>query len=168
MRLKLTATLRILLFLTVAGGTGCTTVNVRSNFVPPPDALTPRTLQIFASSSIGGHPMGDDPSLHNRVADAFRKQFPGVRIVESQPDMVVYFTIVDYMPGCLPNCKKFRTYRNWSCEVERFARQSSPETRTMVFNVEGSSYNPFYNQASHCASQLSEMSGRSRRISTPD
>ena len=62
--------------------------------------------------------MGDDSSLHNRVADASRKQFPGVRIVESQPDMVVFFTIVDYVPGCLPNCKKFRTYRNWSCEVE--------------------------------------------------
>jgi hypothetical protein len=55
----------------------------------------PRTIQIFASSSIGGRPMGDDPTLHDRVAKAFQQQFPGIRPDESQPDMVVFFTIVD-------------------------------------------------------------------------
>jgi hypothetical protein len=165
---KLTATFRILFFLAVVAGTGCTTLNVRSNFVPLPDTLTLRTLQVFASSSIGGRPMDDDPSLRNRLAEAFQKQFPGARIVESQPDMVVFLTIVDYVPGCLPDCKKFRTYRSWSCEVMSYARESTPEARTMVFNVEGASYNPFYNQASDCASQLSKMSGSSKRVQTPD
>lgn len=164
---KLTATSRILLLLVVVGGTGCTTLNVRSNFVPSPDALTPRTLQVIANSSIGGRLMGDDPSLRNRVADAFQKQFPGVRMDDSQPDMVVFFTIVDYVPGCSPNCKKFRTYRNWSCEVERFPRESDSEARTLVFNIDGASYNPFFNQASDCASQLSKLSRSSKRTQSP-
>jgi hypothetical protein len=112
--------------------------------------------------------MGDDPALRNRVADAFQKQFPGVRIVDSQPDMVVFFTIVDYVPGCLPDCKKFRTYRNWSCEVERFPRESNSEARTLLFNIDGSSYNPFFNQASDCASELSKLSRSSKRSPSPD
>jgi|SRR5271156_6805063 len=160
---KLTVTLTAVLFLVAVLETGCTTLNVRSNFVPSPDALTPRTLQIFASSSIGGRPIGDDPALRNRVADAFQKQFPGVRIVDSQSDMVVFFTIVDYVPGCLPDCKKFRTYRNWSCEVERSPRESNSEARTLLFNIDGSSYNPFFNQASDCASELSKLSKISKR-----
>jgi hypothetical protein len=159
---KLTATFRILFFLTVVGGTGCTSLNVRSNFVPPPDALTPRTIQVSASSSIGGRPMGEDTTLRSSLAEAFQRQFPGARIVESQSDIFVILTMVDYVPGCLPNCKKFRTYRNWSCEVMSYARESSPDARTMVFNIDGSSYNPFYNQASGCASQLSRMAASSK------
>jgi hypothetical protein len=165
---KLTAAFKILFFLVVVGGTGCTTLSMRSNFVPPQDALTPRTLHVFASSSIGGRPMSDDPSLRNRLADAFQKQFPGARIVESEPDMVVFLTISDYVPGCLPDCKKFRTYRNWSCEVMSYARESNQEAKTLVFNIEGSSYNPFFNQASDCASQLSKLSGSSKRTQMPD
>ncbi len=111
--------------------------------------------------------MGDDPSLRNRVDDAFQKQFPGVRMDDSQPDMVVFFTIVDYVPGCSPNCKKFRTYRNWSCEVERFPRESNSEARTLVFNIDGASYNPFFNQASDCASQLSKLSRSSKQTQSP-
>jgi hypothetical protein len=65
--------------------------------------------------------MGDDPSLRDHVATAFQKRFPGARLVESQPDMVVFFTVVDYVPGCSPNCKKFKTYRNWTCEVMTYA-----------------------------------------------
>ena len=106
--------------------------------------------------------MGEDPTLRNKLAEAFQKQFPGARIVESQSDMFVILTMVDYVPGCLPNCKKFRTYRNWSCEVMSYARESSPDARTMVFNVNGASYNPFYNQASDCASQLSKMAKNSK------
>ncbi len=98
--------------------------------------------------------MGDDSTLHDRVAKAFRQQFPGIRSDESQPDMVVYLTIVDYVPGCLPNCKKFKTYRNWSCEVEIFAVESESKTETFVFNLDGSSYNPFHDPAANCASQL--------------
>jgi len=112
--------------------------------------------------------MGDDPSLRNRLAEAFQKQFPGARIVESQPDMVMILTIVDYVPGCLPDCKKFKTYRNWSCEVMGYARESNPEARTMVFNIEGSSYNPFYDPASDCALQLPKMGGSSKPVQRPD
>src|SRR4029077_14331364 len=90
---KRTTAFRILFFLADVGGTGCTTLNVRSSFVPTPDTLTPRTIQVFASSSIGGRPMGDDPSVRNQRAEAFLKQFQGTRIVESQPDMVLIFTI---------------------------------------------------------------------------
>jgi len=110
-----------------------------------------RTIQIFASSSIGGRPMGDDSTLHDQVAKAFQQQFPGIRSDESQPDLVVFFTIVDYVPGCLPNCKKFKTYRNWSCEVEIFA-----EPETLVFNLDGTTYNPFHDPAANCASQLTK------------
>jgi hypothetical protein len=156
---RLTAILRILPFLAVIGATGCTTLNSSINFVPPPGTPTPGTIQVLASSSIAGHPMSDDPSLRDRVAAAFQEQFPGSRLVESQPDMVVIFTIVDYVLGCLPNCGKFRTYRNWSCEVMAYATASNPEVDTIVFNLDGSTYNPFYDQASNCASQLSKVSG---------
>jgi hypothetical protein len=106
--------------------------------------------------------MGDDPSLRDHVATAFQKQFSGARLVESQPDMVVIFTLVDYVPGCLPDCKKFKTYRNWSCEVMTYAKEPNPETDSMVFNLEGSTYNPFYNPASNCASQWSKASQASK------
>jgi hypothetical protein len=100
--------------------------------------------------------MGDDSTLRDRVATAFQKQFPGIRSDESEPDMVVFFTIVDYVPGCLPNCKKFKTYRNWTCEVEIFAVKSESKTDTFVFNLDGSTYNPFHNPAANCASQLTK------------
>lgn len=75
--------------------------------------------------------MGDDPTIRNQVAEAFQRQFPGIRSDESDPEMVVFFTIVDYVPGCLPNCKKFRTYRNWTCEVEIFSVESASGTDTL-------------------------------------
>ena len=156
---KLTAVLRVVCFLIAVGGAGCTKLDSRINFVPPGGVFTPRTIEIFASSSIAHRPMSDDPSLRARVTTAFQKQFPGTRLVESRPDMVVFFTIVDYVPGCLPNCRRFRTYRNWSCEVEAYPRDSNSEVGTMVFNLDGSTYNPLYDQASNCASQLSKTSG---------
>jgi hypothetical protein len=152
----------ILSLLVVIGAAGCTTQEVRTNLVPLRGTPAPQTIQILASSSIDGRPMGDDPSLRDHVATAFQKRFPGARLVESQPDMVVFFTLVDYVPGCLPDCKKFKTYRNWTCEVMTYARESHPEVDTMVFNLEGSTYNPFYNPASNCASQLSKVSRGSK------
>jgi hypothetical protein len=146
------------LVLVAGAAAGCTTEKVRMNVVSQQETLAPRTIQIEASSSIDGRSMGDDLSLRERVATAFQKQFPDVRLVQSQPDMVVFFTIVDYAPGCSPNCKKFKTYRNWSCEVMIYPTDSHPEAHTIVFNLEGSTYNPFYNPASNCASQLSKVS----------
>jgi hypothetical protein len=96
------------------------------DLVPQQGTLAPRTIQIEASSSIDGRPMGDDLSLRERVATAFQKQFPEARLVQSQSDMVVFFTLVDHVPGCSPNCKKFKTYRNWSCEVMIYPTDSHP------------------------------------------
>jgi hypothetical protein len=138
----------------VFGAVGCSSHEIRTNLVQLRGTPAPQTIQIFASSSIGGRSMGEDSSLRDAVDKAFQKHFPGIRLVESQPDMVVFFTIVDYVPGCLPNCKKLRTYRNWTCEVEIFAVESEPKTDTLVFNLDGSTYNPFFNPASNCASQL--------------
>src|SRR5208282_475339 len=108
--------------------TGCSSHHVRTNLSKLRETPEPRTIQILASSSVGGRPMGDDSALRDRVAKAFQRQFPGIRSDESQPDMVVFFTMVDYVPGCLPNCKKFKTYRNWNCEVEIFAVDSESRT----------------------------------------
>ena len=77
--------------------------------------------------------MGEDPTLRERVAKAFQRKFPPTRLVESQPDMVVFFAIVDYVPDCLPNCKNFKTYRNWSCEVEIFAAESESKMTRWCF-----------------------------------
>jgi hypothetical protein len=150
--------MKILSLLLVVSAVGCTKEQVRINLVPQREAIAPRTIQIEASSSINGRPMGDDPSLRSRVAAAFQKQFPGAQVVQSEPDMVVFFTIVDYIPGCSPDCKKFKTYRNWTCEVEIYSRDSYPNTDTIVFNLDGSTYNPFHNPASSCASRLLKAS----------
>ena len=142
--------------LVVISATGCSSHHVRTNLSKLRGTPAPRTIQILASSSIGGRPIGDDSTLHDRVAKAFQEQFPGIRSNESQPDMVVFFTMVDYVPGCLPNCKKFKTYRNWTCEVEIFAVESDSKTETFVFNLDGSTYNPLHNPAANCASELTK------------
>jgi hypothetical protein len=152
----------ILSLILVVSAAGCTTERVRMDLVPERGTLVPRTIQIEASSSIDGRPMGDDSSLREQVARAFQKQFPGAHLVKSQPDTVVFFTIVDYVPGCSPNCKKFKTYRNWSCEVMIYPTDSHPDAHTMVFNVDGSTYNPFYNPASNCAWQLLRATRRGK------
>ena len=158
-RTEILRTTRSVLFLLLLVNTaGCTTESVRMNSVPPPDIVATRTIQVYASSSISGRPIGDDPPLRQRVAAAFQKQLPGARLVQSKPDMVVFFTIVDYVPGCEPNCKTFKTYRNWSCEVEIYSTDSHPEGHTTVFNLEGSTYDPLYDPVSNCAARLLKAS----------
>ena len=157
-----------LFLLVVISATGCSSHHVRTNLTKLRRTPAPRTIQIFASSSIGGRPMRDDPTLQERVTKAFRQRFPGIRSDESQPDMVVYFTIVDYVPGCLPNCKKFKTYRNWTCEVEIFAVESESKTDAFVFNLDCSTYNPFHNPAANCASQLTKTFRRLNSIPNSD
>ena len=152
-----------LLVAAVIGLAGCTKQKVRTNPVPLRATPEPRTIQVMASSSLGGRPMGDDPSLYDQVAKAFHKQFRSAQLVQSESEMLVIFTMVDYVPGCSPNCKKFKTYRNWSCEVILYPRDPQPATETMVFNLDGASYNPFYNQGSHCAQQLARALRGSKR-----
>lgn len=137
---------------------GCATIHVRTNYAPPTGAPAPRTMEVFASSSIKGRPMARSDSLRERVALAFRNRFPNLRLVESNGDISVFFTIVDYVPGCLPNCKKFKTYRNWSCEVEEYPKE--PGRNTLVFNLDGSTYDPFYDPVTGCSSQFAKVTGR--------
>jgi|SRR5579859_2942868 len=152
-----TMALELLCILVAIGAAGCATTDERTNFAPPRGGPEPRTVQVFASSSIKHRPMKESPSLRDQVAVAFRQRFPNIELVESKPDMVVFFTIVDYGPGCSPNCGKFRTYRNWSCEVEMFPRESEPQTGTLVFNLEGSTYNPFYDAPANCAARFAKV-----------
>jgi len=141
------------------GTAGCTTTEERTNYTPPHGKSEPRTVQIFAGSSLKrkptAGPLDDNPYLRDDLAAAFRHRFPNLQVVESRPDMVVYFNIVDYVPGCAPNCQKFRTYRNWNCEVEVFWR-SEPTTQTLVFNWGGSTYNPLYDPTANCAARFAK------------
>jgi hypothetical protein len=152
-----TTVLRLLCISVAIGAAGCATTEVRTNYTPPHHKPEPRTVQILASSSIKHSPMKENSSLRDQVAAAFRQRFPNAELVESKPDMVVFFTMVDYVPGCKPNCKKFQTYRNWNCEVEMFPRESEPEAGTLVFNLEGSTYNPLYDPAVNCAAQFAKV-----------
>lgn len=92
--------------------TGCSSKHVRTNLARLRETPPPRPIQIFANSSISGRPMREDAPLRDQVTKAFQKQFPGAELDESRPGMVVFFTMVDYVPGCSPKCKKFKTYRN--------------------------------------------------------
>ncbi|HKD80868.1 MAG TPA: hypothetical protein VKH81_14320 [Candidatus Angelobacter sp.] len=144
---------------------------MKTNIAPTPEASSPRTIKVFASSGIKNHPIADNRFLRERTVAAFQKQFSGVRVIDSEADtadLVVIFTVVDYAPGCLPNCKKFRTYRNWTCEAMSYPRQPhSDSSGTFVFNLEGSTYNPFYDPASSCASKLARVMGNSRKSAEP-
>jgi hypothetical protein len=152
-----TTVLRLLCISAAIGAAGCATIEVRTNYTPPHGKAEPRTIQVLANSSIKHSPMKENSSLRDQVAAAFRQRFPNAGLVESKPDIVVFFTIVDYVPGCLPNCEKFRTYRNWTCEVEMFPRESEPETGTLVFNLDGSTYNPLYDPAANCAARFAKV-----------
>ncbi len=159
--------IKCIVLLVVIGAAGCSSKHVRTNLARLQGTPSPRTIQILASSSIGGRPMREDSPLRDRVAKAFQKQFPGALLDESQPDMVVYFTMSDYVPGCLPNCKKFRTYRNWSCEVVVSTVESESKTDTLVFNLDGSTYNPFLDSGANCASQLTKTFRSLNRLPIP-
>jgi hypothetical protein len=151
-----TTVLGLLCISVVVEAGGCATIEVRTNYTPPHGKAEPRTFEVRASSSIKHSPMKENSSLRDQVASAFRQRFPNAELVESKPDMVVFFTIVDYVPGCLPNCKKFQTYRNWTCEVELFPHESEPEASTLVFNLDGSTYNPVYDPAANCAARFAK------------
>ena len=135
---------------------GCAATDQRTNYTPPHGKAEPHTVQVFASSSLKHSPMKENLSLRDQVAAAFRHRFPNTELVESKPDMVVFYTMVDYVPDCAPNCEKFRTYRNWNCEVEVFW-ESEPKTPTLVFNWDGSTYNPFYDPAANCAARFAKV-----------
>lgn len=139
---------------------GCTTLRTRPGYVSPRDVATLRTIEITARSSIAGRPMADDPSLRNRVAAAFRKQFPSARLVESQSDIQVIFVMVDYVPGCSPNCRKFKTYCSWTCEVTTQPKDPRIGALAMAFELEGSTYNPLFDPAASCTREFGNYTRR--------
>ena len=91
--------------------------------------------------------MTDSPEFRMRLASALREEFPSAKLVDSGGEVYVIFTIVDYVPGCLPDCHSFRTYRNWSCEIMMFNKQHTP---ILPFNVKGSTYNPWFDPGENC------------------
>jgi len=140
----------LVLCLTVAAG-GCTSVTPGVRTVGLQDLPKPLTLSVTASSSIRGrqHPPQDDRSLQRKMEAEIRKRLAGARLVrfaEDEDDYSIIFVMVDYVPGCSPNCAKFPTYRNWSCSVLSGQGQA--------FELDGSTYNPFFSPTSDCVSRF--------------
>ena len=140
----------VVLCLTVATG-GCTSVMPGVRTVGLQDLPKPLALSVTASSSIRErqHWPQDDLGLQRKLETEIRKSLAGARLVrfaEDEDDYSIIFVMVDYVPGCDPNCAKFFTYRNWSCSV--LAR------RGQAFEVEGSTYNPFFSPTSDCVSRF--------------
>jgi hypothetical protein len=90
--------------------------------------------------------MDDDPHLVQELASAVRRYFPQVALVEGLADLHIIFVLVDYEPGCAPNCDRFRTYRNWSCTAITRSAQA--------FGLNGSTYNPLVSPTDDCMKRL--------------
>jgi hypothetical protein len=108
-------------------------------------------LSVTASSSIRERQQlpRDDLGLQRKLETDIRKRLTGARVVrfaEDEDDYSIIFVMVDYVPGCAPNCAKFFTYRNWSCSVLT--------RRGQAFAIEGSTYNPLFSPTSDCVSRF--------------
>jgi len=136
--------MRVLAVLLLAGSLqGCTQVGpVRSN--GPVDAIKHlKTIQVVASSSLKGRPMGDDASLRLRIERQLRTALPSLQIVQDSGYSQIIFTMVDYVPGCAPHCGEVTYYRNWGAEVTTWIRDSPGNPATMPFAQDGWTRNPF-------------------------
>jgi hypothetical protein len=136
----------------------CTKIRTRPGFASSDAVASIRKAEISASSSIGGRPMAESAEFRMRLASALKTEFPSAELVESRGDIFIIFTIVDYVPGCLPNCDAPRTYRNWSCEIMSFmpSKQSSLVPSGVPFNVDGSTYNPWFDPAENCIREFAK------------
>ena len=135
--------MRVLTILLFAGSLqGCTQVGpVRSN--GPADAIKHlKTIQVMASSSLKGRPMGDDASLRLRIEKQLRAALPGLKIVQDSGYSQIIFTMVDYMPGCAPRCAQITYYRNWNAEVTTWVPDNPRNPFTMPFAQDGATRNP--------------------------
>ena len=92
--------------------------------------------------------MDDDLHLLRELAAAVHRYFPEAAVVEDSADLHIIIVLVDYEPGCAPNCGKFRTYRNWSCTV------LTRVPFAQAFALNGSSYNPFLSPTNDCLKRL--------------
>ena len=125
-------------------------IQLKPATVTPEQLQPPRTISLSASSSVHKRQMGDDAQLLRKLSVAVRQHLPQVTVVSDLGDLDVIVVLVDYEPGCAPNCGKFPTYRNWSCTV--LSRVPFAQT----FALEGSSYNPFVSPTDDCVRRLSE------------
>jgi hypothetical protein len=115
------------------------------------DLPKPLTLSVAASSSIRERQRSpqDDSRLQRKLETEIRKRLESARLVrfaEDEDDYSIIFVMVDYVPGCDPNCAKFFTYRNWSCTVL--------SGRGQAFKVDGATHNPFFSPTSDCVSRF--------------
>ena len=123
----------------------CSHVQLNTCCVPLESVPQFRTIEIIGvSSALHGNPMKDDPVLLTDLRRELRRQFPSARLVDSGGDIQIIFILVDYEPGCLPNCGRFPTYRNWSGEVLTWMPRSGTNERsgTQVVGIDGWTYNP--------------------------
>jgi hypothetical protein len=136
----------------------CTETNTRAGFASHAAQGAIRTAEITANSSIGGQPMAENQEFRTRLAAAFKKEFTSAEVVDLRGDIYIIFTIVDYVPGCLPNCDKVRVYRNWSCEIMGFISSSDSDVvdSGLPFNLNGTTYNPWFDPAANCIQEFAK------------
>jgi len=147
-----------LLLALVLGASSCTSIHTSPGFASSDAVGVIRKVELSASSSIGGSPIADSPEFRMRLASALKTHFPSAEVVESDPEIFVIFTIVDYVPGCLPNCDKSRAYRNWSCEIMNFmpSKLPGPAAWGLPFKIDGSTYNPWFHPAEKCIHEFAK------------
>jgi len=147
------------LVLASTASTGCTTVMFKQGYAPLAEIETSGTVSLDASSAKGGGYVADDPSLLAQLTASVRRHLPEASVVMEAGDLHVILVVVDYVPGCAPNCRKFPTYRNWSCTVL--------VPRAQVFGVEGETYNPFFSVSEHCLSRFAARLANLRGLREP-
>ena len=144
--------MRDLIMSALVATAGCTTIHPRQRTVPLQQLRTPHTIAVTASSALSGRPMTDDSLLIRQIIAAVWRRLPGTQVVAWDADsseMQLIFVMVDYVPGCKPNCGKFPTYRNWSCTVLSGFGQA--------FALDGETYDPFYSATDNCLSGLARV-----------
>lgn len=116
-----------------------------------------RTIEIVGvASSLHGRPVSHDPGLLAQLKRTLEQQFPNIPIVKSGGDLQIIFVMVDYVPGCLPHCRKFPTYRNWTGEVMTWIPKPGTNmvSGTQIVAFTGSSYSPFTNHVTTFVSRF--------------
>jgi hypothetical protein len=62
---------------------------------------------VSVSSGLHGRPIADDPTLLDQLRLELQREFPATPIVKDAGDTQIIFVLLDYVPGCLPNCDRF-------------------------------------------------------------
>jgi hypothetical protein len=126
---------------------GCSSLTLDTCCVPASSLPPFRTIEIVgAGSSLHGRPIEDNKALVAELRRELKQEFPAASIVDSDADIQIMFVMVDYVPGCRPDCRRFSTYRNWTGEVMTWI--PGPESNTVsgsqVVAISGTTYNPLH------------------------